>query len=402
MTEKNMLDDIFDSFLEAPNIFARREVLSSSFVPDNLPHREQQIRELGQILASALRGATPSNIFVYGKTGTGKTAVTKYVLNGLSSRAGDRGYHLKTSYMNCRVVDSNYRLLANLCGVMGINVPYTGLPTDEVYNRFCNALENQKGLFILVLDEVDALVKKSGNETLYNLTRINTILENARVSLIGISNDLRFKDYLSPRVLSSLSEEEIVFPPYSAQEINDILQERSQIGFKEEVLAPGVIPMISALAAREHGDARRAIDLLRVAGEICERRRAKIVTEDDVKTAKATIEANSLNQVIATLPLQSKIILATIYKMSKDVDKIITGDLLNHYTDICAEIGIEPLSQRRLSDLVNELDMLGIINARVVSQGRHGRTKNIGLGVPGGEIRSALESNRYLRSYVTE
>ncbi|MFX0092916.1 MAG: ORC1-type DNA replication protein [Candidatus Hodarchaeota archaeon] len=402
MTESNTLDDIFDSFLEAPTIFARREVLSSSFVPDNLPHREQQIRELGQILASALRGATPSNIFVYGKTGTGKTAVIKYVLKGLSSRAGGRGFQLSTSYMNCRVVDSNYRLLANLCGDMKINVPFTGLPTDEVYSRFCNGLENQKGLFILVLDEVDALVKKSGNETLYNLTRINTTLTNARVSLIGISNDLRFKDYLSPRVLSSLSEEEIVFPPYTAQEINDILLERAKTGFQEGVLDPGVCSLIAAYAAREHGDARRAIDLLRVAGEICERKGANKVMEEDVKTAKATIETNSINQVIGTLPLQSKIVLTSAYLMNKNNNKITTGDLLTQYTSICKEIGIEALSQRRVSDLINELDMLGIINARVVSQGRHGRTKNISIAVPEADVQSALQPNRYLRAYVTE
>ena len=151
----------------------------------------------------------------------------------------------------------------------------TGWPTDQVYAELKNQLEAGGGVLVIVLDEIDKLVKKSGDDTLYNLTRINSDLKNSKVSIIGISNDLSFKDFLDPRVLSSLSEEEIVFPPYNAPQLVDILAQRSDAAFMKDAIAEGVIPLCSALAAQEHGDARRALDLLRISGELADRRRIR-------------------------------------------------------------------------------------------------------------------------------
>src|SRR5512137_2313476 len=166
----------------------------------------------------------------------------------------------------------------------------TGWPTDQVYAELKNQLEAGGGVIVIVLDEIDKLVKKSGDETLYNLTRINSDLRVAKVAIIGISNDLRFTDFLDPRVLSSLSEEELVFPPYNAPQLCDILQQRGEDAFMEKVLDPPVIPLCAALAAQEHGDARRALDLLRVSGELAERERSVQVTEDHVRMAREKIE----------------------------------------------------------------------------------------------------------------
>ncbi|MFX1513194.1 MAG: Cdc6/Cdc18 family protein, partial [Promethearchaeota archaeon] len=166
----NEIDDLFDEFLSAPPIFKNREVLRPTYVPKHLPHRSIQVRALGAPLASALRGATPSNLFLYGKTGTGKTVVVLNVLNTLQSKSESCGFPMRSAYTNCRIVDTNYRVLANLCAALDVQIPFTGLPTDEVYSRFRTALDGLGGLFIIVLDEVDALVRKSGDETLYNLT----------------------------------------------------------------------------------------------------------------------------------------------------------------------------------------------------------------------------------------
>ena len=169
--------------------------------------------------------------------------------------------------------------MSKLAEYFGQSVPLTGWPTDKIYDVFSQSLDSEKKLVIIILDEVDQLLKKGGDDVLYNLTRINGDLENAKVSIIGISNDLKFIEFLDPRVKSSLGEEEIIFPPYDAPQLMGILEDRSKISFNEFVITPGVIPLCAAFAAQEHGDARRALDLLRTAGEIAERQNAKKVTE---------------------------------------------------------------------------------------------------------------------------
>jgi cell division control protein 6 len=397
------LDEIFEGYLRSPKLFKRRDVLDSSFVPENLPHRTEQIKQLGYILASVLRGAKPSNILCFGKTGTGKTAVSKYVLNILGKKAPQHGLRIEVAYLNCNTVDTNYRVFSDLCSTLGIEVPFTGLATDEVFTRFKQGLDQRDSLFIVVLDEIDSLIKKSGNETLYNLTRINSDLSRAKVSLIGISNDLKFKEYLDPRVLSSLSEEEIVFKPYEAPEITDILIERSKLAFQEGTLSEGVINMIAAIAAIEHGDARRAIDLLRVSAEIAEREGTEKINQTNVKKAQGAIERNTITEVISTLPLQSKMVILSIYFLENIVNNsgtVSTGDVYEEYARICKEMGMDSLTQRRVGDLINELDALGIISARVVSRGRHGRTKEIRFSIPKSLLESTLKEDKMISGKI--
>ncbi|UCG00505.1 MAG: ORC1-type DNA replication protein [Candidatus Heimdallarchaeota archaeon] len=397
------LDEIFEGYLKSPKLFKRRDVLDSSFVPENLPHRTEQIKQLGYILASVLRGAKPSNILCFGKTGTGKTAVSKYVLNILGKKAPQHGLRIEVAYLNCNTVDTNYRVFADLCSTLGIEVPFTGLATDEVFTRFKQGLDQRESLFIVVLDEIDSLIKKSGNETLYNLTRINSDLSRAKVSLIGISNDLKFKEYLDPRVLSSLSEEELVFKPYEAPEITDILVERAELAFQNKTLSEGVINMIAAIAAQEHGDARRAIDLLRVSAEIAEREGTEKINQAHVKKAQGAIERNTLTEVISTLPLQSKMVILSIYVLERITDNtetVSTGDVYEEYARICKELGMDSLTQRRVGDLINELDALGIISARVVSRGRHGRTKEIRFSIPKSLLEMTIKEDKMISGKI--
>ncbi|TFF89080.1 MAG: AAA family ATPase, partial [Promethearchaeota archaeon] len=304
------------------NIFKKRDVMRSTYIPENLPHRIDQIKFITQIIAPALslENRSISNLFLYGKTGTGKTAVVYYVLHHFKMKCQELGREdIKTVFINCRDVDTSYRVLARLCEQIGEDIPFTGLPTDVVYEKFKTKIDDGKiGLLIIVLDEIDQLVKKSHgkkrpNKALYELTRINSDLNNSRVHLIGISNDLNFKNNLDSRILSSLGEEEKVFPPYNSLELEDILRERAIMGLKEGVLENGTISLAAALAASEHGDARRAIDLLRVAAELAERNEDRSITQNHVREAIRNIEHDKIKDTIKTLPLQSKLIMLSIY-----------------------------------------------------------------------------------------
>lgn len=372
------LDEVFERVLKT-RIFKNREILLPDYVPDELPHRDKQIMKLGSIVAPALAGFRPSNVFIYGLTGTGKTAVTKYVLRKLHEKASGRVLYV---YINCRQHDTNYRVLTELTRALGRSVPFTGLSTAEVLRRFIDALEKTRRVMIVVLDEIDYLVKKSGDSVLYHLTRLNSDLNYSKLSVIGITNDLKFTEYLDPRVKSSLGEEELVFPPYTSSELEDILRMRAKEAFYPGVLEDSVIPLCAAIAAKQNGDCRLALDLLLKAAEIAEREGRNKVLEDDVRRAQKEIEKNLAVDVIRSMPLHVKLVLFAIYLMEKEgVRNITTGELYNKYKTVAKQIGIDPVTQRRVSDIINELDMLGVVNAKVVSLGRYGRTKRIKLSV---------------------
>jgi len=306
----------------------------------------------------------------------------KHVTEELKTVARNEEVDLNIIYINCKmkkVADTEYRLLAKLAEQLGEDVPSTGLATEEIYNRFFEALQDMTGVVIIALDEIDALVKKVGDEFLYNLTRINDDLDNTKVSILGISNDLNFTEYMDSRVKSSLSEEEIIFPPYNAIELREILRARTDEAFVEKALKDGVISKCSALAAHEHGDARRALDLLRVAGELAERSEKELVAKEHVDMAQDKIERDRVVETVKSQPKQSKIVLYTILDMIEGTEEIATGDVYSRYKELCSELDVSELTQRRVSGLISELDMLGVINAKVISKGRYGRTRQISV-----------------------
>jgi len=381
------LDNIFDSFMKN-NLFNDKSVLQVNYSPETIPHREKQIAAVAGILAPALRGDKISNLFVYGKTGTGKTLSVQHVTNEILKRIEKSGKdHLKVVYINCKlrkIADTEYRILAEIINNLGGSVPITGLPTDAVYNKFVKLIDYKKQMVILILDEIDQAVKKISDTFLYTLTRLNSELKNAQIGLIGISNSLTFMDNLDPRVKSSLGEEELVFPPYNAPQLQDILKERANEAFSEKSLNDGVIAKCAAYAAREHGDARRVLDLLRVAGELAEREGSKKIKEDHIDEANSKIERDKMLDIIENEPKQFQLVLLSIMNLTEDknFDKIFTGNIYNKYQEICEITKNESLTQRRISDIIAEFDMLGIINADVVSKGRQGRTRVIKLMLP--------------------
>ncbi len=383
------LNGFFEKFLQTDSLFANKKVLQSAYVPNEMEHRDEQINQIANILAPALKVDKPSNLFIYGKTGTGKTASVRYTTEQILGVAKENNIPVNVIYVNCKlkkIADTEYRLIAEIAREFGKEIPPTGLPTDEVYNIFFKALDFKEQILILILDEIDQLIKKTGDEVIYNLTRINSELKHSQISIIGISNDLMFSNYIDPRVKSSLSEEEIIFPPYNALQIQDILRKRASIAFKKNSIDEGVIPKCAAFAAREHGDARRALELLRVAGELAERSESKVVQINHIDEAEEKIERDRIIDVVHTQPKQFQLVLYSIFliKNSEGNKKkpIFTGDLYDIYKDLCPKAGLRPITQRRLSDIVAELDMLGLITAKVISKGRFGRTREISLGIP--------------------
>src|SRR3989344_1941711 len=380
------LDNIFNSYANG-SIFKNKGVLQINYTPETIPHRDQQIEEVASILAPAIKGERVSNLFVFGKTGSGKTLCVQYVTKEILKRVSDSGAdNLKVVYLNCKlkkIADTEYRILAEIISALGESVPATGLPTDAVYSKFIEIIERKKQLVLIVMDEIDQAVKKISDGFLYNLTRLNSELKNAQISLVGISNSLTFMDNIDPRVRSSLGEEELVFPPYNAIQLQDILKKRAQEAFVEGVLDEGVFSKCAAFAAREHGDARRALALLRVAGELAEREKSKRLTMEFIDKANQKIEKDKMLDIIENEPKQHQLVLYSILNLTNEnKEGIFTGNVYNKYQEMCDKTKIEVLTQRRISDIIAEFDMLGLINVDVISRGRMGRTREIKLMIP--------------------
>ena len=377
------LVNFFENFLKKESLFKNKKALQSNYIPELIYHRDEQINQIAKILAPTLKQDTPSNLFVYGKTGTGKTLSVKYVLEQIMEVSMKKEIPIKSVYINCKmkkVADTEYRLIAQLAREFGKAIPPTGLPTDEVYKSFFSAIDVEKTTIILILDEIDQLVKKAGDEILYNLTRINSELKNSQISLIGISNDLVFVDNLDPRIKSSLSEEEIIFPPYNAIQLQQILRERAILAFKDNIVGEGVIEKCSAYAAREHGDARRALELLRVSAEVAERENNEKIEINHIDLAEDKIEKERVLEIVSTQPKQTQTILYSIFVLSPNNNQnISTGEIYDVYKKLCYKFNMRPLTLRRVSDIIGELEMFGIITTKTISKGRYGRTRKISL-----------------------
>lgn len=379
-------ESIFTQYLKKRNVLIEdKRVLQNTFIPDELPHRKAQIDKIVSIVAVGLNGEKPSNLMIYGKTGTGKTAVTNYIGKELNKLEGakDKCAYL---YVNCVVVETAYGVLYNIASQFVENItqkiPFTGWSFEKLFNELCNYIEEANKVFVIVLDEVDNLIHQKGDLVFYYLAGINERLTKSKVSLIGISNNLKIMQMVEPKARSRFGGESLNFPAYSNSELEDILNDRIKNVSDKNIFEPNVIPLCAAIAAKNDGDARLALDLLRTATDIAERNGDLIIAEAHVRSAQKTIELDITDEAIKTLSPHSKVVLYSIIKNSeKNMKTITTGDIYITYKEICSIISLTPNTQRRVTDLISELDMLGIITANIKSFGRAGRTKEIELAI---------------------
>lgn len=383
-----MKKNIFTDILGAKGLFIDKEILRHTFQPAKLPHRDEEVKVMRYNLVEALKGHIPSNMILYGVSGAGKTAVTQFICSQLEEMGKNIDRFVNPVFINCRKIDTQYRVLAHLGNSLldddqRDDIPFTGWPTDKVFSELLRRMDMLGGVHIIVLDEIDHLVKKSGDDLLYNLTNLNAELKNARCSVIGISNDLKFTEYLDSRVLSRLGQEDIVFNPYNAAQLQDILRRRAEMGIAKGVIGKGVIELCAGMAAQEHGDARRALNLLRVSTEKAEQSGELEVIEKHVRMAQNQIECDQITPVIRSLPSQQKLVLFAVLRNEKHgLKNIATGEVYELYKQACKYYGSNVLTSRRITTLLSELDTLGLITAKTVSNGRYGRTKMINSCIP--------------------
>lgn len=396
------IDRLLDAVESGKSIIKNRDILHFTYIPDVIYHRDEEQEKVTQSLLPILKQARPSNLLVYGKPGTGKTLVVRKVLLKIQSRVEKSNFPIKLSYVNSKEETTLYGLLVSFGRQLGLsekNLPVTGLAISEVFKRILNAINNQHLNTVLVIDEIDFLahlVSKTGNDILYQLTRANERLKQGSLTLVGISNDLTFKERLDPRVLSTLGEEEIIFTNYAVEQIRKILDERIKIAFLNDVVDPAALNLCAAMAGREHGDARRAIDLLRVAGEIAERQQSETVKEEHVRIASQKMEEDKEVTALKSYPLHEKLLIIAVMKASG----LSTGEIFSAYKNLCKAIRQKELTQRRVTQMLGEIEMSGIISGKIVHQGIHGRTKKFTLTISPETVKDTFKNEVTLEDII--
>ena len=381
-------------FERKQNIFRNKDALGESYRPDQIEERDEEIEEYMDALQPVVDGWEPNNIFLYGNTGVGKTAVTDYLLDRLKDDVADYDdVDLAVISVNCKTLNSSYQVAVELVNKLrpaGGEISSTGYPQQTVFKKLYKELEGIGGTILIVLDEVDSIGDR--DELLYELprARANNNLDSTKVGVIGISNDFKFRDQLDPRVQDTLCERELQFPPYDAPELENILDSRAEVAIAEGAVEQGVLKFCAALAARDSGSARQALDLLRLAGEIAENREVDLIERDHVEAARSRLEQERVEEGMRELTTHGRLaLLAVVSKAAKEETPSRTREIYEEYTALCDSSGTDSLAQRSVHNHLSDLRMLGILSAYENRSGSRGNYYSYELDVP---FTSAIEA----------
>lgn len=388
--------DDYDLFSDEvnQNIFYDLHPLSLKYIPDKIIDRDNEIEAIKNSVAPVLSYGEPTNGIIFGDTGTGKNVVTWYVLKNLQKHIEnnpDIAINVKPIFIKCKMANTPTDVLLEIINKLDQNndMPRAGISVNRYYQKLWEIMEEKQQSIIIVFDEIENL---KDLDILYNFSRADFENEHLFIGMYGLTNNAYFTQLIDPRIISSMGSNKFVFEPYNATELQKILDDRAKIAFKDGALDESVIPLCSALSAPQHGDARKAITLLKTAGMIAQEEKNDKVTEDHVYAAQEKINKDHILEIIRSLPKHSKVTLLSISKLSKKHNKVNTKQVYNYYKKICPKVNLTTLSQPSVSEYIKNLDMYGLINTYITNKGRgNGRIRWINIESNVNEIINVLE-----------
>lgn len=370
------------SLFEREKIMRREEVFTEQYIPEKILCRDKQIEQLVKsfIYSAKADAKIPTKVLLIGGTGSGKTAVTKYVMKQIENYFREKGEKFMWFYVSCKENPTEYlfALLLEL-GVRKERIKeLRGYARDWHFVELKEEIEKCGRSITIVLDEIDQA--KNIDDLLYYLTRGEF---SYAVSLVCITNREDFLEKLDPRTISSFNPEKIYFPLYTIQELEIILRDRAEKGLDLSRVDDGVIELCASISGRERGDARRAIQLLRVATKLADENNKDRLTINEVYEAYSILDKLDLDFYLSKASYHCKILIYSLAELEakgeKEDGRIYTPNLYDAYANNCRNLGLIPLTPRRISDLINDLEFMGLIRISEGYFGRGGRRRWISL-----------------------
>lgn len=357
------------------SIFANKAALDSLLLPTKILGRESQMVELVRYLIGYRYGRVVPFVSVYGRSGSGKTTIVQHVCQELSEAecllVNLRRAHTVFGATNLIIGDLG---LETLKGSKGI------IPFEKVGNAIEDRLtKNGKKLFVLVLDEFDVIFSdKRGrpSDFVYALIELEKDLakKGLYLCIIGISNNVLSEYAIDDRVKSRIGTSEVFFAPYHGTDVLDILSTRAKDAFTDKI-DDAVLQYCSTLASQEHGDARRAIDLLRVAAEIASTKNQTVGTSH-VDMASKELQKDRIENILENSSYHFRRVLASIARITylSGQDWHYTSVIVKQYDKVWRDRA-KLLTYRRVSEIIREIEGTGLLISQESSKGRQGYGK---------------------------
>jgi cell division control protein 6 len=250
MGQQKTLDPflLFEEGIKKGENIKNNTVFRLDYLPEKIYERDQY-RIIGREIGVHMGKGAGSSLLISGTRGTGKTLTVRYLLEESRKFVMERGIDLEVFYIPVRRFRNTYSILKE------ITSSKHGTPYDALMERAKKKLEEKK--IILALDEVEFL---EDTEILYSLSR-----ETNAMILAIVTNPLWIKK-LEDSIQSSFQPEPIIFPPYTATELSEILRQRAELGLYEYD-EKGIELLSAIVASRFNGDARYGILALKRLGK---------------------------------------------------------------------------------------------------------------------------------------
>lgn len=371
----------YAAYPRGKSVFKNYKALDFDFVPKELPHRDLQLKRLFTIFGPIVDSNISQNAFITGPTGTGKTVLSKKFCMDFQDLARKGGKNVQFVLVNCRQRNSENSVMLRILTHFQPYFPDRGFSITEMMESLRKELEKEKAHLIVVLDEVDVLLKKAkSSDIIYHFSRFNEegIEAKKLLSLILVSQK-NVMDMLDSPSLSTFKRGNIVkLGKYSRDELMAIVEQRIELAFHPDAVDLGVNELISDIAS-EWGDARYAIELLEKSGMLADENKEQLVSPENVRAAKAETYSTITESKLADLDKNRKLILIAISRSLKKKVYATTGDAEKMYALVCEEFDEKKLGHTQFWKYLKELDDIGIIQAKKSSKGLVGTTTLISL-----------------------